>query len=215
MYVGRMVGVGKTKEGKNTAIYRVSSRSFPNRTAIIAESGDSVAIESRDPEEEVTNPFVKYTCVQKSSDWLVMSNGTHTDLIAQRLEEGLAPAEALATTLEEFGYEQDGHNTPRIAGIVPREGNKGWLGVIRDDGLELEEVDLENGQFRYVATNEHSSPRPDQVVSINETDPTRIAQALIESAEGMRFVHPVTSVAGVAMEHSFELETYDYTGQKP
>ena len=30
MYVGRIVAVGKNKEGKLTAMYRVSSRSFPN-----------------------------------------------------------------------------------------------------------------------------------------------------------------------------------------
>ena len=34
MYVGRIVAVARTTEGSNAGLYRVSSRSFPNRTAV-------------------------------------------------------------------------------------------------------------------------------------------------------------------------------------
>ena len=34
MYVGRIVAVGRTHAGANAALYRVSSRSFPNRMAV-------------------------------------------------------------------------------------------------------------------------------------------------------------------------------------
>ncbi|MDR0932030.1 MAG: hypothetical protein LBM70_03310, partial [Victivallales bacterium] len=34
MYLGRIVAIGMTKDGKPTAMYRVSSRSFPNREAV-------------------------------------------------------------------------------------------------------------------------------------------------------------------------------------
>ena len=34
MYIGRIVAFGMTKENKVCAMYRVSSRSFPNRQAV-------------------------------------------------------------------------------------------------------------------------------------------------------------------------------------
>ena len=34
MYVGRIVAIGMTKDGRPCAMYRVSSRSFPNRRAV-------------------------------------------------------------------------------------------------------------------------------------------------------------------------------------
>lgn len=42
MYVGRIVGVGRTAAGRKAVAYRVSSRSFPNRAA--EASGQSVRI---------------------------------------------------------------------------------------------------------------------------------------------------------------------------
>ena len=42
MYLGRIVAIGMTKSGKAGAFYRVSSRSFPNRQAVL--QGDKVAI---------------------------------------------------------------------------------------------------------------------------------------------------------------------------
>ena len=42
MYVGRIVSVGCNKEGKLTAMYRVSSRSFPNRMAQKTDLGVSI-----------------------------------------------------------------------------------------------------------------------------------------------------------------------------
>lgn len=140
-----------------------------------------------------------------------MSNGTHTDMIAERLEEGYSPQEAFTEILKEFGYEQDEHNTPRIAGIVPREGDMGWLGVVRDDGMEVEEIELKEGQLQYLATYEHSSIRPEQRIVLERTDTTGIVEDLIQSAEMNRFEYPVTAVAGVATDEDFELRTHDHS----
>ena len=40
MYLGRIVAIGMTKSGRAGAFYRVSSRSFPNRMAVL--QGDKV-----------------------------------------------------------------------------------------------------------------------------------------------------------------------------
>ena len=42
MYLGRIVAAGMTKDGKPVAAYRVSSRSFPNRTAHLANQTISI-----------------------------------------------------------------------------------------------------------------------------------------------------------------------------
>ena len=43
MYLGRIVAAGMTKDGKPVAAYRVSSRSFPNRTAHLANQTISIS----------------------------------------------------------------------------------------------------------------------------------------------------------------------------
>ena len=42
MYIGRIVSIAKTLDGRLCGMYRVSSRSFPNRTAVVSE--DKVSI---------------------------------------------------------------------------------------------------------------------------------------------------------------------------
>ena len=39
MYIGRFVIAGRTAEGEGYLAYRVSSRSFPNRTIAVREDG--------------------------------------------------------------------------------------------------------------------------------------------------------------------------------
>lgn len=40
MYLGRIVAIGMTPQGKAAAMYRVSSRSFPNREAVLVNQSD-------------------------------------------------------------------------------------------------------------------------------------------------------------------------------
>lgn len=58
MYVGRIVAVGKTQVGANAVLYRVSSRSFPNRR--IVERGGVLAVVPREGSEGdlLKNPYI-------------------------------------------------------------------------------------------------------------------------------------------------------------
>jgi IMP cyclohydrolase len=181
MYVGRIVGIGRTHAGKNVAVYRVSSRSFPNRRAVSSERGDVVCIVPRDPTETTDNPYVSYTCAQSSGNWLVVSNGSHTESIMRLLRDGIPPLEALRMTLFAFGYEKDEFSTPRIAGVVSNTADKGWLGIIRNDGTEVREVDLCRGWIRYVATYQHVAISDTQKVVCTETESAKIARAVIDA----------------------------------
>ena len=42
MYLGRIVAIGMTPAGKAAAMYRVSSRSFPNREAVLNNNQISI-----------------------------------------------------------------------------------------------------------------------------------------------------------------------------
>lgn len=148
MYVGRIVAVGKTD--KPLVAYRVSSRSFPNRVARITDVG--AAIQPLDPEDMKKNPYIAYNCLRVSKGGVVISNGSHTDPIFDRLEAGDEPDVALEKVLEEMGYEKDEFNTPRIAGIVTD--TIGYLGIVRADALEISTFALEEMSCRVICTYE-------------------------------------------------------------
>lgn len=148
MYVGRIVVVGKTD--RPFVAYRVSSRSFPNRVARIVPEG--VAIQPLDPSEVEKNPYIAYNCIRISKNRVVVSNGSHTDPIFRELENGLTPVDALTKVLEKMGYERDQYNTPRIAGIVTPD--RGYLGIVRDDGLEVNDFELKDRSCRVICTYE-------------------------------------------------------------
>lgn len=153
MYVGRIVVVGKTS--RPFAAYRVSSRSFPNRVARITNVG--AAIQPLDPEDMKRNPYIAYNCLRVSQHGVVVSNGAHTDPIFDLLEKDLAPLDALRQVLAEMGYEKDDYNTPRIAGIVTED--KGYLGTVRIDGVEVAEFDLVDNLCRLICTYEMDHTR--------------------------------------------------------
>lgn len=153
MYVGRIVAVGMA--AKPFVAYRVSSRSFPNRVARVTDVG--VAIQPLDPEDIKKNPYIAYNCIRVSDKGVVVSNGSHTDGIFDKLEQGVPPDVALQQVLGEMGYEKDDFNTPRIAGIVTPNG-AGFLGTIRADGLDIASFDLEENTCRFICTYELDRP---------------------------------------------------------
>lgn len=148
MYVGRIVAVGKTD--RPFAAYRVSSRSFPNRVARITDA--VVAIQPIDPEDMKKNPYIAYNCLRASENGVVVSNGSHTDPIFERIEAGVQPDVALQEVLTEMGYEHDEFNTPRIAGVVTEK--YGFLGIVRIDGVEIESFGLEENSCHFICTYE-------------------------------------------------------------
>lgn len=148
LYVGRIVAVGKTD--RPFVAYRVSSRSFPNRVARISEVG--VAIQPLNPEDMKRNPYIAYNCVRVSAKGVVVSNGSHTDPIFEKLEAGVQPDVAIQQVLTEMGYEKDDFNTPRIAGVVTD--TVGFIGTVRADGIEISSFELEENSCHVICTYE-------------------------------------------------------------
>jgi IMP cyclohydrolase len=149
MYVGRIVIVGRS-QGRSFVAYRVSSRSFPNRRAEVR--GKSILVSPLDPADLARNPYIAYNCIRVAGDVAVVSNGTHTDMILERIQDGQRPMDAIALSLVAYGYERDELDTPRIAGVV--RGDHAWLGIAKRDEFRVRQFNLEDGQAFLVATYE-------------------------------------------------------------
>lgn len=158
MYVGRIVAIGRTLSNFGVGMYRVSSRSFPNRMATVHESSIAIVPKPGFEHDIQKNPYIAYNCLRLPGDYAVVSNGSHTDPIAEKLQAGWPPRDALAGVLLALDYEHDSLDTPRIAGVVNSAGTSGWLAIVRKDALVVREFALEAGQAFYVCTYERNEP---------------------------------------------------------
>ncbi|MFI5316606.1 MAG: IMP cyclohydrolase [Myxococcota bacterium] len=208
MYVGRIVAVGRTRAGSNAALYRVSSRSFPNRMAVEVEGRLAVVPRPGHEGDLHKNPYIAYNCLRIAGELAVASNGSQTDPIAEKLALGVPPRDALATVLLALDYEKDALQTPRIAGIVPRDGDVGWLAIVRHDALVVKAVSLEPGRAWYVATYEHDDVLEAQCVDFDAADAEACAHFAIDGGRFAELEKPVTSAAALASSRGFRLGTF-------
>ncbi len=186
MYVGRIVVAGRA-QGRSFVAYRVSSRSFPNRRAAVHEK--SITVLPLDPADLARNPYISYNCIRVADDVAVVTNGTHTDMITERIEDGQSPGDAMALSLLAFGHERDELDTPRIAGAV--RGKMAWLGIARKDELRVQQFKLDEDQALMVATYEKTDFED---VSMSAWDAAGIAR----KAYDLSFERPVCAAAAMA-----------------
>jgi IMP cyclohydrolase len=201
-YLGRIISVGSNENG-SYASYRVSSRSFPNRQSVV--NGEKVAIVPTEGSEDdiFKNPYISYNCIDIVDDICVITNGSHTDIIAGKIREGMNMRDAIALSLLAMDYEKDDYNTPRIAGAINFDG-EGFIGIVRDDGIEV--IKVNPGECYYVSTYEHNSPRKVEYEATNSQEATDYiyGKGIFEE-----FTHPVTSCA------AFGKDKWDITFKNP
>jgi len=151
MYVGRFVVAGP-----GIGAYRVSSRSFPNRE--ITDRNGTLTVGPTPDAPETDNPYIAYNCaraVERDGEPLaVLGNGSHVDPIAEKLDLGYPPRDALAAALFALDFEKDDYDTPRLAAVVGTE--SAHAGIVRRDALLVEAVD----EPTLVATYEKDTPEP-------------------------------------------------------
>ena len=188
MYLGRMLAVGSTNYGKFSA-YRVSSRSFPNRVTKGYE--DRVSVIPRDGYEKdiYKNPYIAYNCIKIVDDVAVVSNGSQTDVIAEKIGSGMNIRDALGLSLLTMDYEKDHYNTPRIAGATSLTGDA-YLGIVTHDTLIVEKVP--DGKAAYIATYEHIKPK---IVEFRAEDADTASEFILNGTRFAEFTNPVTSAA--------------------
>lgn len=194
MYLGRIVSIGMTKAGNAVAMYRVSSRSFPNREA--REIGDNIAIMPRPGFEDdlKKNPYITYNCCRVTDKYAVASNGSQTDPIVEKIAMGMPVRDALAFCSLAMDYEKDDYNTPRVTAVVSRTEAKGWLAIVRHDALLVREFELEPGKAYYISTYEHNAPTVHYIdENFDASDAQAAAQYIVDGGVFADFEHPVTS----------------------
>lgn len=200
IYLGRIVAVAVTREGRPVALYRVSSRSFPNRMARIADNRRSVAIVPKPGHEADIgrNPYIAYNCARLVGDYAVLANGSHADPTAEKIAMGIPPRDALALALLAMDYEKDEYSTPRITAIANARDNTGWLGVVRKGGLDVQSFALEPGNAIHISTYGHDIPERARVSPFPVATAEEATTHLFAGGVFAGFSHPVTAVAAVA-----------------
>ena len=99
MYLGRIVAAGLTADGKPVAAYRVSSRSFPNRSANLANGMISIMPRKGHEDDLSKNPYIAYHCVRLSGSVALATNGSQTDPIIEKIISGMSVRDAFALSL--------------------------------------------------------------------------------------------------------------------
>ena len=207
MYIGRIVAFGRTLDGKNAAMYRVSSRSFPNRRAVI--SGDRIAVVPRPGAESdlAKNPYISYNCLRIAGkgQWAVATNGSQTDPIAEKIDSGMNVRDAISLGLLAMDYEKDSLDTPRIVSVIHVSDPVGYLGIIRKDALLVREFALNNGEARFISTYELNCPRNENLdTAFDAACADCAAEYVVSGGVFADFTNAVTSAAAVASDGKFD-----------
>jgi len=199
MYIGRIVAIGRTADGRGAGLYRVSSRSFPNRQAKVLSNGIAIVPKPGFETDIQKNPYIAYNCYRIAREFAVVSNGSQTDPVAEKIQSGMTPRDALASVMLSMDYEHDSLDTPRITGVITPDGSKGWLAIVRKDALLVREFDLKPGQAFYVSTYEKNDP------SVAQIEPNFTAMNAEEACDFILgggifadFERPVSAVCAVA-----------------
>lgn len=205
MYVGRIVAVGRTLGGKNAVMYRVSSRSFPNRRTVRTPRGLAVVPREGHESDLSKNPYIAYNCVRLAENVAVATNGSQTDPIAEKIASGMSIRDALVQSLIVLDYEKDDYNTPRIAVAVARGADEGWGGIVRHDGLHVRSFALEAGKAFYFATYEVNDPREEYASAFEAESAEEAAEWVVSGGAFADLEKPVCSAAAVESDEGFDL----------
>ena len=124
----------------------------------------------------------------------MVSNGSHTDVIADKIETGMNIRDAIALSLLSMDYEKDDFNTPRIAGATTIEGDS-YIGIVTHEDLIVEKV--QNGKCAYISTYEKIRP---QIVDFRATNAKEAAMFIMNQGKFEEFTNPVTSAAAFGID---------------
>ncbi len=211
IYLGRIVAAALTPSGNPVALYRVSSRSFPNRRAVASPDAKTISIVPKPGHEQdvAKNPYIAYNAAKLAGDYAILTNGSHTDPIAEKIALGLPPRDALALALLATDYEKDDYETPRIAAVARLKSRTVWLGTVRRDGLDVQSFALEPGRVIHLSTYEHNIPLRERISAFAAETAEEACDAILGQGVFADFDHPVSAVAAVGGEGGFSLASRD------
>ena len=210
MYLGRIVAVGRTRDGRNTVMYRVSSRSFPNREAVQINGRVSILPRAGFEDDLKKNPYITYNCLLFAGDYAVASNGSQTDPIIEKIISGMSVRDAFALSLLAMDYEKDHLDTPRIAAAVDANTGITTLGIIRKDALLVRQFVAKPGEIRFVSTYEMNRPCDENFDDgFDALTAQESCEYVIRGGRFAEFEHPVTAAAAVWNGSAYDLAAQD------
>ena len=210
MYLGRIVCAGMTKDGKPCAAYRVSSRSFPNRSAKLINGKVAILPRAGFEGDLAKNPYIAYNCIRLSGAVALATNGSQTDPIIEKIAMGVPLRDAFAGSLLAMDYEKDQLNTPRVAAAVDAKNGKLMLGIIRCDALLVREYPCVPGELRFVSTYTLDHPCGDNVDDkFDAADADAICSYVIGGGRFADFENAVTAASAVWDGLTFQLAAKD------
>jgi IMP cyclohydrolase len=196
MYLGRILSVGMNSEGKPFIAYRVSSRSFPNRMAKDFDDKASIIPKEGYEKDIFENAYIAYNCMKIVNNTAIVSNGSHTDVIADKIAVGMNIKDAMTLSLLTMDYEKDDFNTPRIAGVVTSNTDENsyecYIGIVTHEKILVEKVDF--GKAAFISTYECQSPTE---VNFAAKTSEEGAKFIFDQGDFAEFTKPVTSVASI------------------
>jgi IMP cyclohydrolase len=198
MYLGRIISIGSNENG-TYASYRVSSRSFPNRKSVVNNNKVAIVPTEGSEGDIYKNPYISYNCIDIVDDVCVITNGSHTDIIAGKIREGMNLRDSVALSLLAMDYEKDDYNTPRIGAAINKDGN-GFIGIVTDSSLEV--IKVNPNEAYYVSTYEHNSPRSVEYEAENAQE---ACDYIFGEGAFSEFTNPVTSCAAFIKDDDWEI----------
>ena len=196
MYTGRILSIGMNSDGKPFAAYRGSSRSFPNRQCKKFDNRAAVVPKEGFEKDIYENTYITYNSLRIVRDTAIVSNGSHTDVIADKISLGMNIKDAIAYSLLTMDYEKDDYHTPRIAGVVTSTNKKDeyacYVGIANDKKLLVEEVPY--GEAVFIST--YGSQVHDSVEFSAKTS-QEAAKFIFDEGTFANYKKPVTSCATV------------------
>ena len=196
MYTGRILSAGMNNDGKPFIAYRVSSRSFPNRQCLKFENRAAVVPKEGFEKDIFKNTYIAYNSIRIVGGVGIISNGSHTDVIADKVALGMNLKDAMAYSLLTMDYEKDDYNTPRIAACVTSSNDEDeyscFIGIVNDKKLLVEEVPY--GEAAFIST--YGSQVPDKVEFTAKTS-LDASKFIFDEGIFANYEKPVTSCAAV------------------
>jgi IMP cyclohydrolase len=204
MYVGRIVAAGMTKDGAPALMYRVSSRSFPDRQIRI--KAPDVAVVERTDASNVSHKYIFYECARVVGNAAVVSNGEHTHWIAEKLARGASPRDALVSVLSFMDFEHDELDTPRVAAIVNRHDGLCVFGAVSKEALHVWANPLSPGHVSAIATY-GGLQTPMGAISgpLASSSPNDAADEIFAGGIFAELEKPVCAIALVAAENAWQM----------
>jgi len=157
------------------------------------------------------NPYIAYNCVRivRNGDIAVVTNGSQTDMIADKIQNGMPAQDAVVLASLMLDYEKDAYNTPRISAVVDKSIGAGWLGIVRHDGLQVERIPLEFGRIYYIATYEENTVSGARCVEFPVGSADEACDFILGKSVFAERDNPITAVAAMAADYSFQLTAKD------